>query len=59
MRMYFKNQLIEPYETFYHTQSERFFKGTIGGGQSRCVTTLDNMAILEVIYEEERNGNNR
>ena len=32
MKMYFKNQLIEPYETFYHTQSERFFKGTIGGG---------------------------
>ena len=33
MKWYFKNQLIEPYETFYHTQSERFFRGTIGGGR--------------------------
>ena len=25
------------------------------GGQSRCVTTLDNLAIVEVVYEEDCN----
>lgn len=54
MKIMFKGQEVTPYESFYHNQSVRFFKGTIGG-QSRCVTTLDNLAIVEVVYEEDCN----
>lgn len=45
-KMIFKGQIIEPYESFYWKQTPRFFKGTMGGGMSRCVTTLDNLAVM-------------
>ena len=32
MKMIYKGQTIEPFETFYRTASERFFHGTMGGG---------------------------
>lgn len=33
MKMIYKGQTIEPYESFYRTASERFFHGSIGGGR--------------------------
>jgi hypothetical protein len=32
MKMIYKGQTIEPYESFYRRASERFFHGTVGGG---------------------------
>ena len=32
MRILIKGKWIEPYETFYANDSERFFRGMIGGG---------------------------
>lgn len=32
MKMIYKGQPIEPYESFYRRASERFFHGTVGGG---------------------------
>lgn len=31
MKMIYKGQTIEPYESFYRNASERFFHGTYGG----------------------------
>ena len=33
MKMIYKGQTIEPYESFYRRASERFFHGTVGGGR--------------------------
>ena len=32
MKMIYKGQTIEPYESFYRNASKAFFHGTIGGG---------------------------
>ena len=31
MKMLWKNQTVEPYESFYRRASERFFHGAYGG----------------------------
>lgn len=52
MKAFYKGQIIRPYESFYRNASERFGKGSIGGGQSRCVKCDDDLTILEVVYED-------
>ena len=52
MKMIYKGQTIEPFESFYRTASERFFHGTMGGGISRCCKCDDDLTILEVVYED-------
>ena len=32
MKMIYKGQIIEPYESFYHNTSDSFFRGQLGGG---------------------------
>ena len=55
MKMIYKGQVIEPFESFYRSASERFFHGTMGGGQlSRCVKCDDDLTILEIIYEDRQ-----
>lgn len=31
MKMTYKGQAIEPYESFYHNTSDDFFRGQLGG----------------------------
>lgn len=57
MKMIYKGQPIELYESFYREASERFFHGTVGEGISRTCKCDDDLTILEVVYEEC--GNNR
>ena len=52
MKMIYKGQTIEPYESFYRGASERFFHGTVGGGISRTCKCDDDLTILEVVYED-------
>ena len=52
MKILYKGQIVEPYESFYRTASRAFFHGSIGGGQSRCVKCDDSLTIVEVVYEE-------
>jgi len=52
MKMIYKGQTIEPYESFYRGASERFFCGTVGGGISRTCKCDDDLTILEVVYED-------
>jgi len=54
MKMIYKGQTIEPYESFYRRASERFFHGTVGGGISRTCKCDDDLTILEVVYEDNR-----
>lgn len=56
MKMIYKGQIIEPYETFYRTASVRFFHGSYGGGISRTCKCDDDLAILEVVYEQDRDN---
>lgn len=42
MKMIYKGQIIEPYESFYRTASERFFHGTMGGGLVDVVSVMIN-----------------
>ena len=51
MKMIYKGQAIEPFESFYRTASERFFRGTMEG-ISRCCKSDDQLTILEVVYED-------
>lgn len=37
VEIYWNNKQIIPYESFYWTQTERFFHGTCGDGNSRTV----------------------
>lgn len=55
MNWKWKGQTIYPYDAFYRRASERFGKGSIGGGQSRCVKCDDDLTILEVVYEDKDN----
>ena len=50
-KMTYKGRQIEPYESFYRGDSERFFRGIIGNGISRSVKCDDSLAVL-VEYEE-------
>ena len=52
MKMIYKGQVIEPFESFYRSASERFFHGTMGGQLSRCVKCDDDLTIMEVVYED-------
>ena len=52
MKMIYKGRIIEPYESFYHIDSIQFFRGSLGGGLSRCVKCDDSLAVMEVIYED-------
>ena len=52
MNWKWKGQTIYPYDAFYRKASERFGKGSIGGGPSRCVKCDDDLTILEVVYED-------
>ena len=52
MKMIYKGQKIEPYESFYRGASERFFHGTVGG-QSRTLKCDDDLTIVEWIYEQD------
>ena len=58
MKMIYKGQIIEPYESFYRRASERFFHGTVGGGISRTCKCDDDLTILEVVYEDENRQDN-
>lgn len=58
MKMIYKGQMIEPYESFYRRASERFFHGTVGGGISRTCKCDDDLTILEVVYEDENRQDN-
>lgn len=40
MKMIFKGQKIDPFESFYRTASERFFHGTMGGGLVDAVNVM-------------------
>lgn len=40
MKMIYKGQQIEPFESFYRTASERFFHGTMGGGLVDAVNAM-------------------
>lgn len=31
MKITYKGQMIEPYESFYHNTSDNFFRGQLGG----------------------------
>lgn len=42
MKMIYKGQMIEPYESFYRAASERFFHGTMGGGLVDVVSVMIN-----------------
>jgi hypothetical protein len=55
MKLRYKDQIIVPFESFYRRASKGFCKGSIGGGQSRCVKCDDDLTILEVIYEDKDN----
>ena len=47
-----KNQPVAPYESFYSSYSERFFKGSYGDGISRTVPAQNpDLAIIEIVYE--------
>lgn len=48
----YKGKEIEPYESFYHNTSDKFFRGQLGGGISRCCKCDDSLAVIEVVYEE-------
>lgn len=50
MKTLYKGREIEPYESFYRGDSERFFRGVIGNGISRSVKCDDSLAVL-VEYE--------
>ena len=52
MKMTYKGQAIEPYESFYHNTSDDFFRGQLGGGISRCCKCDDSLAVMEVVYEQ-------
>lgn len=54
MKIYWKNKTIHPYESFYWTQTERFFHGTSGDGVSVTITATPGLfATCELIYEDE------
>ena len=54
MRILWKGKEIKPYETFYWTQTERFFNGTLGDGLGRTITATPGLlAICELIYEDD------
>ena len=42
MKMIYKGQAIEPFESFYRTASERFFHGTMGGELVDAVNAMIN-----------------
>lgn len=54
MKIMYKGKIIEPYESFYHNTTLAFFRGQLGGGQSRCVKCDDSLAVMEVVYEETK-----
>lgn len=58
MKITYKGQTIEPYESFYRNASKAFFHGTIGGGISRTCKCDDDLTILEVVYEDENRQDN-
>ena len=45
--MQYKGREIHPYESFYWSDTEAFFRGEYGGGIARCVKTDDSLAIME------------
>lgn len=51
MNWKWKGQTIYPYEGFYRTDTEKFFRGCIGEGISRACKCDDSLTILEVVYE--------
>lgn len=53
MKMLWKNQTVEPYESFYRRTSERFFRGAYGGGISRTIKCDDDLTIIELVYEDD------
>ena len=54
MEIYWKGKRIWPYETFYWTQTERFFHGTIGDGLGRTITATPGLfAICELVYVDD------
>ena len=40
MKMIYKGQIIEPYESFYRNASERFVDGSVGGGLVEPVNAM-------------------
>ena len=54
LEIYWKNKRIWPYETFYWTQTERFFHGTSGDGLGRTITATPGLfAECELIFVDE------
>lgn len=53
MKIIYLNREIEPFESFYRNDSERFFRGCIGGGISRACKCDDSLAVFEVAYEDD------
>jgi hypothetical protein len=53
MKLIYKGKGIEPYETFHWNATERFFRGQLGGGISRCCKCDDSLAIMEIVYESD------
>ena len=56
MRILIKGKWIEPYETFYANDSERFFRGVIGEGISRSCKCDDSLAIVEIYEQDSDSG---
>ena len=55
MKIIYKGRIIKAYETFYRTDTGRFFRGCIGGGISRSCKCDDSLTILEMVYEDKDN----
>ena len=50
--MRFKGKHIDPYESFYWDTTPEFFRGQLGGGDSRTVKTDDSLAVMEEYNKE-------
>lgn len=59
MKINYKGRVIEPYESFYRGDSERFFRGQIGDGISRSVKCDDSLAILVEYDRDEDKSSDR
>lgn len=56
--MEYKGKTIDPYESFYWNTTQKFFRGQLGGGISRCVKTDDSLAIMEEVKIAAMRGRN-
>lgn len=56
--MRYKGKNIDPYESFYWNTTQKFFRGQLGAGISRCVKTDDSLAIMEEVKIAAMRGRN-